>query len=40
MDNTTLIVPLLLAGYMFYVARRFWIGVGQAFHNSGRRAPP
>jgi len=36
MDCTTLIVLVLLAGYMCYVARRFWIGFGQAWHKPGR----
>jgi hypothetical protein len=36
MDYTTLIVLALVAGYMFYVARRFWIGFGQAWHKPGR----
>lgn len=36
MDYTTLTVLVLLTGYMFYVARRFWIGFGQAWQKTGR----
>ena len=36
MDYPTLIVLALVAGYMFYVARRFWIGFGYAWQKPGK----